>query len=60
MDALAYETDGYTAEINGTWDIKKEIKNSKTPIRLKPTVGVAFAAHANPLVLFFNKLLKEK
>ena len=42
----AYESDGYTAEINGTWDIKKEIKNSKTPIRLKPTVGVAFAAHA--------------
>ena len=42
----AYETDGYTAEINGTWDIKKEIKNSKTPIRLQPTVGVAFAAHA--------------
>ena len=42
----SYETDGYTAEINGTWDIKKEIRNSKTPIRLQPTVGVAFAAHA--------------
>ena len=42
----AYETDGYTAEINGIWDIKKDIKNSKTPIRLQPTVGVAFAAHA--------------
>ena len=42
----SYEANGYTAEINGTWDIKKEIKNSKTPIRLKPTVGVAFAAHA--------------
>jgi len=42
----AYETDGYTAEINGTWDIKKKIKSSKTPIRLQPTVGVAFAAHA--------------
>ena len=42
----AYESDGYTAEINGTWDIKKDIKNSKTPIRLQPTVGVAFAAHA--------------
>jgi len=41
----AYETDGYTAEINGTWNIKKNIKNMKTPIRLKPTVGVAFAAH---------------
>ncbi len=42
----AYESDGYTAEINGTWDIKKKIKNFKTPIRLQPTVGVAFAAHA--------------
>ena len=44
--SAAYETDGYTAEINGTWDIKKDIKDSKTPIRLQPTVGVAFAAHA--------------
>ena len=42
----SYETDGYTAEINGTWDIKKNIKNMITPIRLQPTVGVAFAAHA--------------
>ena len=42
----SYETDGYTAEINGTWDLKKNIKNMKTPIRLQPTVGVAFAAHA--------------
>jgi len=42
----AYESNGYTAEVNGIWDIKKEIKNSKTPIRLQPTVGVAFAAHA--------------
>ena len=42
----AYESDGYTAEINGTWDIKKNIKSSKTPIRLQPTLGVAFAAHA--------------
>ena len=41
----SYETDGYTAEINGTWDIKKIIKNMKTPIRLKPSVGVAYAAH---------------
>ena len=41
----AYETDGYTAEINGTWDLKKNIKNMKTPIRLQPTVGVAYAAH---------------
>ena len=41
-----YDTDGYTAEINGIWDIKKTIKNMKTPIRLRPTVGVAFAAHA--------------
>ena len=40
-----YDTDGYTAEINGTWDIKKTIKNMKTPIRLKPSVGVAYAAH---------------
>ena len=41
-----YDTDGYTAEIKGIWDIKKTIKNMKTPIRLRPTVGVAFAAHA--------------
>ena len=41
----AYDTDGYTAEINGIWDIKKNIKNMKTPIRLQPTVGVAYAAH---------------
>ena len=41
----AYDTDGYTAEINGIWDIKKNIKNMKTPIRLQPRVGVAFAAH---------------
>jgi len=40
-----YESEGYTAEINGTWDIKKNIKNSKTPIRLKPSLGVSFAAH---------------
>ena len=44
----AYDTDGYTAEINGIWDIKKNIKNMKnmkTPIRLQSTVGVAYAAH---------------
>jgi len=41
----SYDTDGYTAEINGTWDIKKKIKNMKTPIRLKPSFGVAYAAH---------------
>ena len=41
----AYETDGYTAEINGIWDIKKTIKNMKTPIRLRPSFGVAYAAH---------------
>ncbi len=41
----AYDTDGYTAEINGIWDIKKNIKNMKSPIRLQPTVGVAYAAH---------------
>ena len=40
-----YDSEGYTAEINGTWDIKKNIKNSKTPIRLKPSLGVSFAAH---------------
>ena len=40
-----YDTDGYTAEINGIWDIKKNIKNMKTPIRLQPSVGVAYAAH---------------
>ena len=41
----AYDTDGYTAEINGTWDIKKTIKNRKTPIRLRPSLGIAYAAH---------------
>jgi hypothetical protein len=41
----SYDSDGYTAEINGNWDIKKTIKNMKTPIRLKPSVGVAYAAH---------------
>ena len=41
----SYDTDGYTAEINGIWDIKKTTRNMKTPIRLKPTVGVAYAAH---------------
>ncbi len=41
----SYDTDGYTAEINGIWNIKKTIKNMKTPIRLKPSVGVAYAAH---------------
>ena len=40
-----YDTDGYTAEINGIWDIKKNIKNMKTPIRLQPSVGIAYAAH---------------
>ena len=41
----AYDADGYTVEIDGIWDIKKNIKNMKTPIRLQPTVGVAYAAH---------------
>ena len=41
----SYDADGYTAEINGIWDIKKTIKNMKTPFRLKPSVGVAYAAH---------------
>ncbi len=40
-----YDTNGYTAEINGIWDIKKNIKNMKTPIRLQPSVGVAYAVH---------------
>ena len=40
-----YVTGGYTAEINGIWDIKKTIKNMKTPIRVKPSVGFAYAAH---------------
>ena len=40
-----YDTDGYTAEINGIWDIKKNIKKMKTQIRLQPTVGFAYAAH---------------
>ena len=44
--ASAYETNGYTAEINAIWDIKKSIKNMKTLIRLQPALGVAFAAHA--------------
>ncbi len=41
----SYDSDGYTAEINGSWDIKKTIKNTKTPIRLQPSFGVAYAAH---------------
>ncbi len=41
----SYDTDGYTAEINGIWNIKKNIKNMKTPIRLQPSLGVAYASH---------------
>ena len=41
----SYDSDGYTAEINGSWDIKKTIKNTKNPIRLQPSFGVAYAAH---------------
>jgi len=41
----SYDSDGYTAEINGSWDIKKTIKNTKTPICLQPSFGVAYAAH---------------
>ena len=41
----SYDSDGYTAEINGIWDIKKTIKNMKTPFRLKPLLGVAYAVH---------------
>jgi len=40
-----YDTDGYTAEINGIWDLKKTNNNMTTPIRLQPTLGVAYAAH---------------
>ena len=41
----SYDSDGYTLEINGSWDINKTIKNSKTPIRLQPSIGVAYSAH---------------
>ena len=41
----SYDSDGYTVEINGSWDIKKTIKNTKSPIRLQPSFGVAYAAH---------------
>ena len=41
----AYDTDGYTAEINDIWNIIKNLKNMKTPIHLQPNLGVACAAH---------------
>lgn len=41
----SYDTDGYMAEINGIWQLKKYLKNSKTPLRFKPSLGLAFSAH---------------
>ena len=41
----AYDADGYTAEIIGIWDLKKFIKESNTFIKVKPSLGIAFAAH---------------
>ena len=41
----AYDADGYTAEIIGTWDIYKFIKESKSLLHLKPSLGIAFATH---------------
>ena len=41
----SYDTDGYMWEINGIWQLKKYLKNSKTPIRIKPSLGLAFSAH---------------
>ena len=40
-----YDADGYTAEIIGTWDFNKFIKESNTLINAKPSIGIAFAAH---------------
>ena len=41
----AYDADGYTAEIIGTWDIYKLIKESKSLLHLQPSLGIAFATH---------------
>jgi uncharacterized protein with beta-barrel porin domain len=41
----SYDSDGYTVEINSSWDIKKTINNTKNPICLQPSFGVAYAAH---------------
>ena len=40
-----YDADGYTAEIIGTWDFNKFIKESNALINVKPSIGIAFAAH---------------
>ncbi len=40
-----YDADGYTAEIIGTWDIYKIIKESKSLLHLQPSFGIAFATH---------------
>ncbi len=40
-----YDADGYTAEIIGIWDFNKFIKESNTLINVKPSIGIAFAAH---------------
>ena len=41
----AYDADGYTAEIVGIWNFNKFIKESNTFINVKPSIGIAFAAH---------------
>jgi len=40
-----YDADGYTAEIIGTWDIYKFIKESKSLLHLKPSLGFAYTTH---------------
>ena len=40
-----YDADGYTAEIIGIWDFNKFIRESNTLINVKPSIGIAFAAH---------------
>ena len=41
----SYDADGYTAEIIGTWDIYKFVKESKSLLHLQPFFGIAFANH---------------
>ncbi|MBO8234420.1 autotransporter outer membrane beta-barrel domain-containing protein [Prochlorococcus marinus XMU1419] len=41
----SYDTDGFMVEINGIWKLKKFLKSSKTPMRFKPSLGLAFSAH---------------
>ena len=40
-----YDADAFSGEINGIWNYKKYINNSKNPIRLRPTAGIAYAIH---------------